>query len=864
MPLSYNAYTATSGQTVFAFTFPVLSQDHVKVSVNGADLASNQYTVATSPSSQVTLTSGATAGQIVRVYRQTPGRTTGAAVPLVDFVNGSVLSEDDLDKNSKQLLYLVQESDDTGSGALPKTVDELDWDAQSKKIRNLSTPVTGTDAASKSYVDNKFASDAMIISGGNFDAESLRINNVADPSANQDAATKKYVDDKFVSDAMILSGGHWDGETKKIQNVVDPTANQDAATKKYVDDKLVSDALILNGAVWDGESRRITNVSSPTNTNDAANKAYVDGVSVYGGGIASPQTWSFSGTGSQSTFTLASPDPLTTDTNMFLVEVGGVIQRPITNYNINAPNQLVFAAAPPSGTNNILVRNIGATRNVLAFNDALTFNGDVAMAADLNVDSGMFRVRSASNRVGVNCDPSVLFQVNIPQEGSITNVARIGVNNTNSLNFLAQGGNYMGIGYNLFSTAGNTYSYIGADRASLLRWQNGGFQFYGTGTTGTANGSATMSLLGAFTSDGRLGVNKSTPSTTLDVNGTATATAFSGPLTGNVTGDVTGNLTGTVQTAAQPNITSLGTLSSATISGNLTVDTNTLFVDAANNKVAIGTTTPPGSQKLHVEGDALIYNGRLAVVSSLAQSATFDSTGNTYIDLYRNGTQEVFLQATPTRALVGTANNKAFAISVVGSDRQLIDTSGSVMFGPATAIGSINANNPRGLTLYSPTSSANYMWYTGGNPYLAYFETKNTTSDNTTGFFQFIAANATVGTIKVNGSGVTYNTTSDYRLKKDVVPLAGALDRVCNMNPCSYTWKDSNRPSEGFLAHELAEVVPYAVSGSKDAVNGDGSILPQEVSLSNVVPVLAAAIKELKSLVDAQAARIAALEAAQA
>jgi hypothetical protein len=50
-------------------------------------------------------------------------------------------------------------------------------------------------------------------------------------------------------------------------------------------------------------------------------------------------------------------------------------------------------------------------------------------------------------------------------------------------------------------------------------------------------------------------------------------------------------LTGTLATAAQPNVTSLGTLTSLTVSGDLTVDTNTLYVDSANNRVLIGTTT---------------------------------------------------------------------------------------------------------------------------------------------------------------------------------------------------------------------------------------------------------------------------------
>ena len=73
-----------------------------------------------------------------------------------------------------------------------------------------------------------------------------------------------------------------------------------------------------------------------------------------------------------------------------------------------------------------------------------------------------------------------------------------------------------------------------------------------------------------------------------------TAATFTGALTGNVTGNVTGNITGNVLTAAQTNITSVGTLSALTVSGDLTVDTSTLKVDSTNNRVGIGKTTPSG------------------------------------------------------------------------------------------------------------------------------------------------------------------------------------------------------------------------------------------------------------------------------
>ena len=88
---------------------------------------------------------------------------------------------------------------------------------------------------------------------------------------------------------------------------------------------------------------------------------------------------------------------------------------------------------------------------------------------------------------------------------------------------------------------------------------------------------------------------------TLIEDGLGNASALSVGRSGNgVT--ITGSLNATLATAAQTNITSVGTLSSLAVSGNLTVDTNTLFVDAANNSVGIGTSSP--STTIHVNSGA--------------------------------------------------------------------------------------------------------------------------------------------------------------------------------------------------------------------------------------------------------------------
>jgi hypothetical protein len=119
----------------------------------------------------------------------------------------------------------------------------------------------------------------------------------------------------------------------------------------------------------------------------------------------------------------------------------------------------------------------------------------------------------------------------------------------------------------------------------------------------------------------------------------------------------------------------------------------------------------------------------------------------------------------------------------------------------------------------------------------------------------FINQGVSVGTIVVTATATAYNTSSDYRLKQSVKPLAGGLARVNSLKPSTYKWNLDGSAGEGFIAHELAEVVPFAVSGQKDAVNEDGSIKIQGVDLSKIVPILVAAIQELTTRVQTLEAR---------
>jgi len=120
-----------------------------------------------------------------------------------------------------------------------------------------------------------------------------------------------------------------------------------------------------------------------------------------------------------------------------------------------------------------------------------------------------------------------------------------------------------------------------------------------------------------------------------------------------------------------------------------------------------------------------------------------------------------------------------------------------------------------------------------------------------------------IANIVNNGTSVSYNTSSDYRLKENVANYVSGLSAVNALRPVTYKWKsDPNGPTAtGFIAHEVQAIVPQAVNGVKDAVDKNGNIIPQGIDTSFLVPHLVSAVQELSKKIDQLEARIAVLEA---
>ena len=112
----------------------------------------------------------------------------------------------------------------------------------------------------------------------------------------------------------------------------------------------------------------------------------------------------------------------------------------------------------------------------------------------------------------------------------------------------------------------------------------------------------------------------------------------------------------------------------------------------------------------------------------------------------------------------------------------------------------------------------------------------------------FTAGSTISGDIRSSASNTTtYNTSSDYRLKENITEISDAIERIRQLRPVNFQFKDvdNNMFYDGFLAHEVEDIAPYAVSGTKDAVGENGDIIPQMIDMSTMVGLLTAGIKEL-------------------
>jgi hypothetical protein len=282
---------------------------------------------------------------------------------------------------------------------------------------------------------------------------------------------------------------------------------------------------------------------------------------------------------------------------------------------------------------------------------------------------------------------------------------------------------------------------------------------------------------------------------------------------------------------------------------DLAFQTNTterMRITSAGN-VGIGTTNP--TAELHVIGssDTVKFEGSGSNIftvdgsSGRLFSVDDDLTNSLFSVNTIAGLPVIEAFADNTVKLGKYSAASGSAMTITGSNFVYINAQSNPLPDNAAPQFSIIGGSGTDAIAIKHTQNANNtlnIWQTG------------TTQHNAIAFYKG-DTQANRGNIVVTTSGTSYNTVSDYRLKENITPLENGLDRLMQLKPSKFNWIENGEETEGFIAHELQEYFPYAVSGEKDAVYlSTGNIKAQSVDYGRITPLLVKAIQELKAEIE--------------
>ena len=284
-----------------------------------------------------------------------------------------------------------------------------------------------------------------------------------------------------------------------------------------------------------------------------------------------------------------------------------------------------------------------------------------------------------------------------------------------------------------------------------------------------------------------------------------------------------------------------------------TGDTPKLEINSAGN-VGIGVVPETWASIMKVVqiGNAAVREESTNV--GLSQNAYYDGTNTRWEYITTNKASDYYQLEGSHNWRVAASGSADAAIS--WTTAMTIDNAGEIDVGsPAQSGARINVKQASGVN----------------NPVLSLQVGTNATA--AADFYN--GSGGHVGAIRVNSASVAYETSSDYRLKTDVQPMTGAADRVKLLKPCNFEWIVDGTRVDGFLAHEAQEVVPEAVTGTKDAMKDEEyEVTPavvddegkettaavmgtrsvpdmQGIDQSKLVPLLTATIQELIARIEA-------------
>jgi hypothetical protein len=332
------------------------------------------------------------------------------------------------------------------------------------------------------------------------------------------------------------------------------------------------------------------------------------------------------------------------------------------------------------------------------------------------------------------------------------------------------------------------------------------------------------------------------------------------------------------------------TSSTATLLGAITGSTNVINIGSgqiykdASGFVGIGTTSQiAANAKINVVGGHIAVSDDSYLLFGNSATGIQGSTANNRMIFYTNSAERLRIDSSGNLLLGGTTNNanarfisenesgnqvgirytgqvtyylnatstQALAITKDGTERLRIDSNGRLLIGATSAISAgvrLGVNFTGGGTEYGMTLNA---------------ETLNTGTQWIEFTSGSVGSTTARGSIDWSGTAVRFNTSSDYRLKENIVEISDGIERLKQLKPSKFNFIEyPDKTVDGFIAHEVHDIIPEAVSGEKDAVDADGKPIYQGIDQSKIVPLLTAALKEAIAKIETLESKVTALEAA--
>ena len=280
-----------------------------------------------------------------------------------------------------------------------------------------------------------------------------------------------------------------------------------------------------------------------------------------------------------------------------------------------------------------------------------------------------------------------------------------------------------------------------------------------------------------------------------------------------------------------------------------------LCTDASTNRVGVGTSNP----------GTFVEIVSAAPYVTIRNSTQEDNDGGRESKIIFEGEQSggeistlAQIEASHTTSNDNQAGRLSFSTNSGSSISETLrlGSEGDVLLCGTQVITPGKNNTNTGASFEKTTNGPSL--YVSNQATVPIFVNRNTTGTVFAVRYQSVAK----GGIDVTTTSVVYNTSSDYRLKENIVEIDNAIDRVKQLKPKRFNFiQEPSVVVDGFMAHEAQEIVPESVTGAKDEIDDNGEPVYQGIDHSKLVPLLTAALQEAIGKIETLTSRVEALEA---